>query len=100
MKFKVDFDLKIGNYVGPTVNTEQYVPAPGIVVPALNAPLHTPRHFVVPHVQFGRVQKPFKFEPTCVAIRYHITHLTDDCGENEDPYEVTGDGEDVPANID
>jgi len=54
---------------------------------------------VVPHVQFGRVQKPFEFEPTCVAIRYHITHLADDCGENEDSYEVTGDGENVPANI-
>jgi hypothetical protein len=54
---------------------------------------------VVPHVQFGRVQKSFEFESTSVAICYHITHLTDDSGENEHTNEVTGDREYVPAFI-
>jgi len=70
-------------------------PRPTVIVPAQHSALHSTRHFVVSHISLCAVQQALKLQSIGVAIRYHISDLTDNCGENENANQIADDCENV-----
>ena len=68
---------------------------PAVVVPSQDSSLHPTRYFVMPHISFGTIQKSLELKAIGISIRYDVSYLTDNCGEDEDSDEVADYGEDV-----
>lgn len=56
---------------------------PAVVIPTQHSTLHPPGHFMMSHVSLCTVEQSLELESVGVSVRYHISDLTDDCGEYE-----------------
>jgi hypothetical protein len=56
---------------------------PAVIVPAQHSTFHPSRHFMMSHVSLRTVEQALELESVGVSVRYHISDLTDDCGEYE-----------------